>query len=202
MSAGDHRSGTDSVQSALMDFVYFTNSVYGTYLDASMAIGNLSMSYMEFHKAHMERLEGSGQAITPERLNPVVVYNGGTDEQERALHQTTLVDIIQRNAIDGRHMQFLARMCVVALYQFWEENCRRRLKSVTGKWVTHDTFGELRHLRRSVIHRQGRALPELASCKALPRFAPDAEIVLNHAAMEQIVNAVKRAADELIDTTA
>lgn len=188
----------DSPEGVIQDFVYMANTVYGVYLDASMAIGNLSFSYINYHSDHIAKLKESGQPLTPDLVNPSLVYNAGPEGQQKPIHKTTLVDIIERNRLDGRHMQFLARMCVVALYQYWEDQFRPRLKAALGHEVKHDTFGELRNLRRSVIHRGARALPELALCKALPRFQPDADIVLDHAAMDQIMTAVKQAALELL----
>jgi hypothetical protein len=189
----------ETVQSIIQDFIFVTNAVYGTYLDASMAIGNLAVGYMQIHKEHVEKVQASGETITPQLLNRVLFYNAGPKEgEQRAIHQTTLVDIVERNLLNGRHMQFLARMCIVSLYQYWEDDFRPRLAKVIGQKPKHEVFGELRHLRRSIIHRGGRALPELATFTLLPRFEPDSELLLDQAAMDHIFNAVKEAASELL----
>ena len=189
---------SETPQSIIQEFIYVANAVYGTYLDASMAIGNLSVGYMQIHKEHIEKVQASGEPLTPQLLNPVLFYSAGPEGQQRAVHQTTLQDIIKRNALGGRHVQFLARMCVVSLYQYWEDDFRPRLSKVLGHNPTHDVFGELRHLRRSIIHRGARALPELATFKILPRYDPHSEVLLDQAAMDLIFTAVKNAASELV----
>ncbi len=190
----------DTAAQVAEEFCFVANAVYGLYLDTAMALGNLATSYMDYHNKHLKQLEASGETTLPGAVNPTVVYSAESGGETKPVHQTTLVDLINRNKLDGRHMQFLARMCVVALYQYWEDEFRPRLAKALGQNLAdlkHDTFGELRHLRRSVIHRNGRAVDECAEAQALPQFTPGSEVVLDQRSMDQIVSAVKQAALQL-----
>ena len=182
------------------DFSYIANAIHGLYLDASMAIGELARHYMAQHSEHLTRLRESGQPMTQDSINPAVIYTRGDGPGSDMLHHTTIVDLIERNRIDGRHMQFLARMCIVALYQYWEDVYRARLAAacrVSQQQLQHDALGELRGYRRSILHRNGRAIKELSSNTVLPSVQDGAEIVLDYDALRDIIESVKLAVTEL-----
>lgn len=181
-------------------FCFVANGIHGLYLDVSMAVGNLAVTFEEYHKRYLDQLDASGAPQAPEARNPKLAYTRGPKGEQKPVHVTTIADLIERNRLHGKHMQFLARMCIVALYQYWDDEFRPRLAAALGKptiTITHDTFGELRQLRQSIIHHDGRALAKCASAKALPAFAPDSDILVDHGLMHQITEAVKKAAREL-----
>jgi hypothetical protein len=173
------------------------SDLLGTYLDLTMASGELATGYMEWDKQRLEELHKSDR-LTPETFNLIFSYKGGSREEGEAddLHTTTLHDLIERNTPGGRNFEFLAAMFVVTIYHFWDDHYRGRLASALGKSrdeLTHDVFGELRHLRRSIIHSRGRAVPEAKRARILRPFEPGEAVRLEYEDVRQIASEVTRA---------
>ncbi len=181
------------------EFKLTAREVLGTYLDATMGMGELARGYMRFDVDRLDELQRSGVSITPEAFNPLTVYVAGPPGTEsREVHQTTLHDLIHRNAPGGRNWFFLGGMCAVAI---WEDHYRARLAAslrCEPSELVHDAFGELRHLRRSIIHGRGIALPEVGYAKILQRFKPGEPVLLEYEDVRTLVEAVCRAADDLL----
>ncbi len=192
----------EAAKDVATEFGYVANSIYGLYLDTAMATGNLAKSYMDYHTKYLEALQTS-EAEHPAPIDPTIVYTAQSEGESKPVHVTTLTALVNRNLPDGYHMQFLGRMCIVALFHYWDDDFRPRLATALGKdpsELTHDAFGDLRYLRRSVIHRQGRAMDECATSKILPRFTPGTELVLDQTKIDQIIIAVRKAALELAES--
>jgi len=176
----------------------------GTYLDVTMASGELAKRYMEWDQQRLAELYKSG-GLTPDTFNPTVTYTGGPKEagSSNHLHTTTLHDLIERNTPGGRNFEFLGAMFVVVTYQFWEDHYRGLLASALGKApneLTHEVFGELRHLRQSIIHRRGRAVPEARRARILRSFEPGEAVRLEYGDVRHIASEVINAAKLLAVT--
>ncbi len=174
----------------------FVDRIHGTYLDATLAMGNMARWYMDSSGAHWDELKREGSGPTVEDLNPKVVYSGTVRGDTAELHSASLLEVIARNAVDGSNWQFLGLMCIVGIYQVWDEHFRVQIAAalgVTAHDLKADIFGEVRELRRCIIHRRGYASARVASAVLTRPFADGAPIMLVPQDLHDIVDMIKEA---------
>ena len=105
---------------------------------------------------------------------------------------------------DGTNTILLGRQCVVTAYAYWEEYLRVEIgkaaallpataqaseaetRSILNEHVVSDFWGDLRHIRNSIVHANGIASSDIKKCKLLKWFAPGDSIELTHERMRQI----------------
>jgi hypothetical protein len=182
-------------------FCRFADRIHGTYLDATMGMGGMSSWYMKMDRERWKEFEQAKESFTWDVFNPEIVYGGTVRGKQGELHRTRLHDIIARNSPGGSNWVFLALMCVVGLYQIWDEHFRGALAQAMGMKsdeLRADIFGELRHLRNSIIHRQGYASAEVAQAKLTRAFPEDTPIVMEPQDLHDITDLVKEAAREVV----
>ena len=180
-------------------FCEVADRIQGLYLDATMAMGTLAQNYAEWDIARLRALEEAGELTHPSQLNPTITYSGTARGVEGELHTTSMHELITRNFANGTNWRFLANMCVVATYQYWEDEYRGRIADAlkcTKNEVIHPVFGELRQLRRSIIHNGGRAVREVGRSKVLPSFGEGEEIILSPEHIHDLAAHVQDAARE------
>jgi hypothetical protein len=188
---------TRSAKEACDEFCWFVDHVHGTYLDATMAMGQHAAWLMKTDLARLESLGEGRSDVGWEELNPEVAYTGTIRGRDGNLNTTRLHDLIARNSVQGANWTFLALMCVVAIYQVWDDQYRAEIAVCLGvdkSAIKADIFGELRHLRRSIIHRRGLAVDEVANAKLTRAFPPGARLVLEPQDIHDIVDLVKEGA--------
>jgi len=172
----------------------------GVYLDATVAMGELAKQYMQWDSERLSELSQRAEVPDPREFNPYLSYTGEEDGQTISLHDTTVHELIRRNTVHGTNWTFLASMCLVSIYQFWEDVYRGRLADSLGvnkNELAHPVFGELRHLRRSIVHNKSRALPEVQRAKSLPAFQDGQPIALTYEMLRIVVREVEAAARQL-----
>ena len=85
-------------------------------------------------------------------------------------------------------------MCLVMIYQYWEDRYREEIASSKGiakDELMSDLFGDIRYFRNSIIHNKGRALREVNNCKILKWFKEKDDIVLNSEKMDHLLDCIK-----------
>ena len=106
-----------------------------------------------------------------------------------AIHTATKGEVRQRNAPGGSNFITLGRLCIVSFYDYWNEYLRREYVIAKGKLDKHekekkivdellkrhasfDLWGDIRLLRRSIVHNLGFAIPDIRKCKLIHWFKP------------------------------
>ncbi|VAW17333.1 hypothetical protein MNBD_BACTEROID05-730 [hydrothermal vent metagenome] len=129
----------------------------------------------------------SGHDITPMSLSPVLKQG----------------DVKARNKKNGQNSLILAANCIVALYGYWEEYLRIEIgvakgvidqgatncdvtREILNQHVTNDLWGDLRHLRNSIVHNNGVAYPKIKNCKIIKCFQPGDKVALDYNKMHVI----------------
>ena len=79
-----------------------------------------------------------------------------------------------------------ARNAIKVVYDSWDSSYRPRLEVLVGEKIQVDIWGDLRHLRRSITHRDSKAMPEMKHAKLITGFIPEEEIILTPEVMEKI----------------
>jgi hypothetical protein len=177
------------------------DAVAGVFLDAT--------SGMERLVADLEIERSAYVASFPEHSNATdifleqpLVYQGIAEGSEGPLHFTTNQLYLQRNSVGGENCRLLANLCLVAIYQYWDDLHRQAIANALGvpkDDIRLDAMGELRHIRRSIVHAGGRAESEVARNRLLPRFKGGQRIVIDAQAFVEIVFTLKRSLQEYAD---
>ena len=98
------------------------------------------------------------------------------------IHRATLGEAKARNEPSGGNFVILGQVCIVSFYDFWNEYLRQEFVIAIGQLdrdeqnrevfqqhlrenASHDLWGDLRHLRTSIVHHLGVATDDVARCK-------------------------------------
>ncbi len=173
------------------------DEIYGTFLDSAA-------SYHAFH----ERIS-SIQASTSAQINKSVeeldqlrwIYGKGppTDPGSEEQHVITQGALKERLVKNGHNTLFLARLCLVAIYQYWEDHYRAKIAADLGVQpaeLKSDLMGDIRQIRIAIVHHGGVAKTEIEKCKILQWFKAGDSIVINEDRMYEIVVAIRNLCDQ------
>ena len=131
--------------------------------------------------------ELSGKDLVPMTLSPVMQQG----------------QVKARNRENGENTFILGANCVVALYSYWEEYLRveigiakgvlgigarnnDRTRQVLNQHVTYDIWGDIRHLRNSIVHNNGLAYSKITGCNVINCFKPGDKVELDLKKMRAI----------------
>jgi hypothetical protein len=186
---------------ALRSFIDFVNQQVGVYCDC--------LASFRGNKVRIERQ-------IPRALHPAGrrIENGRPVIMHVSLEDPTLPDVIHQrivradkfvadNSEAGLNERQLCWSIIVFMYAYWEDEIRPRIARVRGvatNEVRLDALGDLRILRRSIIHSGGTiAANEHAKLKVMADLCkPDKRIVLTHDQMHHVFVHVKQAIAKLI----
>lgn len=132
------------------------------------------------------------------------------------IHKAKQGEVKARNALDGTNFIVLGQLCLVSFYDFWNDYLRREyvvakgklgpneadkevVKNAVRKHASHDLWGDIRHLRQSIVHHQCIAVPEVAQCRLIKWFQPGDSIELNSDRMRTLFLALLRFRNELFN---
>lgn len=207
---GYQRRMDQKILAAYLDIV---DSIYGVYLDSCQgfqsAVQVFEASQLETLKRNIElssqdKNKDIRYCITLDDLDSgCVIYSKGNEDNGayRRLHYCpTQLEYKQRNNPNGGNYKFVGNMAIITIFEYWESSCRNelaQLHQVKPKRIRSDIFGDLRHLRNSIIHHRGIALPEVAKCKIFNWYNEGDEIFICGDKMEDIVSAIKEPRSEL-----
>jgi hypothetical protein len=175
------------------------DALIGVFLDGSVAMGEFARGLRERHLAMLRELRQGDSPVSLDDINPPMTYNGMAEDSSGPLHNTTVVACIQRNGVNGANAALLTQMCLVMAYQYWEDDTRGRIAEAKGqdkRTIEIPIMGELRHLRRSIVHNASRALPELERNTLLPAFERNTPLEIGSQRYLDIMFALKRSVRE------
>ena len=119
------------------------------------------------------------------------------------IHRATQGEVKARNSPDGSNFTTLGQVCVVSFYDFWSDSSSPRVLIAKGKLrreesdpevansilrehASHDLWGDLRHLRQSIVHNQGVATSDVVRCRLIRWFSPGEPISITPPRMRLI----------------
>ena len=184
------------------EFEDIVTSIYGVYLMSTQGAQLLAKELLNCQLMDVNQL----QRTHPERASiqyldsrPYLfgkLKKGSPDLQNvELLYECTQGEYKERNSERGVNSRFVGNMCVIAIYQYWEDYYRKKIASFLNRTnkneLASDIMGDLKLLRRSIIHHRGVALREVENCKLLHWFKKDDEIFIDRNMMQYIVSQVK-----------
>jgi hypothetical protein len=79
-----------------------------------------------------------------------------------------------------------AKNAIKLIYDSWESTYRPQLEKLVGQKIQGDIWGDLRHLRNSIAHRDSKGVDEINKAKLIKNFIPGQKITLTQEVMAQI----------------
>jgi len=183
---------------ALNEFEQIVDKIYGFYLDSTSGFGELKM---KIGKAQTESLH-LFQKSHPELANieyldgAAMIYGEGEPGTPEAveLHRCNQKQYKERNSEKGDNFKLAGNLCLVSLYQYWEDHYRSKIAALIGtekNTLNIDIMGDLRLLRNSIIHHAGIALKDVEQCKLLKWFKEGEEIFIDKEKFKKIIFLLK-----------
>ncbi len=161
----------------------------------------------EFARIQKEALQIMGKvggpAMTLDQMDkkPFSFGSGRPDDPNTYFHYTiTHGGFKKRITKDGIDTNILANNTLVFIYHVWEDRYRSLIaeaKKVPKNQISHDTFGELRNIRRSIVHNSSRALKECEQNKILKRFNEGDYVLFSESEAYDAFKSIKDAIKEL-----
>ena len=178
---------------AIKEFNKVLDDIYGIYLDSTRG----------FHLLREEIIKG--QQIISEKTGMSIVdidqakqYYGVGDPNKPdsyILHECTQSQLKKRNEKSGDNYAIIANMCIVLIYQYWEDHYRKNIAEELGYTnkndLKSDIMGDLRLLRISIVHNKVIAKESVENCKLLQWFKKGDIIYVNEKMFEKIVFYIK-----------
>lgn len=180
------------------EFHSIINNIVGVYFDSTAGFKHL---LTDFDK-HRESMLKSLQTTHPQLANAKYLdstwymYGSGDPNKNEAVqyHQTTQAEFRQRNLDTGRNYEFIGNMCLITIYQYWEDYFRVNISKILNtnkKNIKSDLFGDLRYIRNSIIHHRAIAKPDVSKCKILKWFKPNDKIFIDKEKIIELLNNMK-----------
>lgn len=173
------------------EFTEHWNQVRALYLDAAIGFRFVSQYVVDIQ--NQARAIARGTDMDSEEFQDTrgFLYSEILAEEfvTSAIQLESQGHIKRRNMLGGENFIVLAQSCIVSLYTYWDEYLRREYAIAKGyldvnekdgkvidatlnKYVPNDLWGDLRLFRNAIIHRRGKAGPEIERCKVLTWFKP------------------------------
>jgi hypothetical protein len=197
-----------SLDNHIAEFRDVIDAIYGIYLDACDGFSRVRAHAVEIEEESI-RAYGELKAKRPELSH---LGLGGTDfsygrwvpagsqPQYRHLHQVPVETLRRRNEYGGTNFQFIGNVCVVTLFQYWDEHYRLLFAQDLGvekNQIQVPLFGDLRRYRQAIIHNQAIATAEVEACVLLKWFRRAEPLLLRREMFEQIIDGVLEFLDVL-----
>ena len=197
----EHSRALDAL---VLEYEGIVDHVYGIYLDGTRGFRLVHEEMKESQEKALRLFsrDTNGPSTIEEMDERTIFYGKGdpNDPDSVVLHAVTQGRLKERNRPGGSNSLFLANVCIVTLYQYWEDHYRKKIAQALGEKTESllvPVFGDLRLLRRSIIHYQGYGLPDIDRCEVLQWFKPGEQIRINQDQMEDVVRKIKAALHEL-----
>ncbi len=159
--------------------------------------------FERIQKEGMQILATNGQKIALQQFDQIPFSFGQGPPGTLGAYfyyTTTHGGFKERIKQDGIDTKILANNSLVLIYHIWEDKYREiiaRENGVQKNQIAHDTFGELRNIRRSIVHNKSRALKECENNAKLKRFNEGDQILFSEQEAYDSFKAIKDALDEL-----
>lgn len=190
------------MRNCIDEFEDIVTSIYGVYLMSTQGFQLLAkellnrqlMDVNQLQRTHPER--ASIQYLDSRPYLFGKLWKGSTDlPNVELLYECTQGEYKERNSERGMNSRFVGNMCVIVVYQYWEDYYRQKIASFLNRTskneLTSDIMGDLKVLRHSIIHHRGVALKKVENCKLLHWFKKDDEIFIDRNMMQYIISQVK-----------
>ena len=193
------RVNSRNLVDACVAFLKTVRAVYGVYFDGARGFDLVHRQQLDIRDWLIRTQGHDGE--TADAL--IFKYGHGDLESPDAiaLHSVSHGDLTARNLRGGENLIFLANVCLVSIYQYWEDRYRGEIAAALDKQkddVRVPIMGDLRYYRHSIIRRAGFAVPEVARCEVVRWFDPGERIELTEEHMRTLMLKIAEGLVELL----
>ena len=155
----------------LDEFLKISRDLIGVYFDAVIGFDRNRLRLEEDQKKMLEKINKNDPNYSLKQLdNSVYAYGEGDPNisMPEIFFYSTQKEYKLRNSKDGKNYQFIGNMCLMIIYQYWEDYYRGKLAKsyeIDKDDIQSDLFGDLRLIRHSIIHHNSIASSEIKRCK-------------------------------------
>ena len=187
------------------EFVDRVHSVHGLYIDIVEGFIRWRKEAQHEQQKLVQKLKarhGSHHhnVRNPDTIEVVYSENWPKDRNFKILHRSTMGDVLRRLNADGDDYRLAANVCIVMIFQWWEDEYRARIANYLGRPksdIRCDIMGDLRFFRASIIHKNGVAIDEVSRCKVLTWFKPGDVILVTREQFKQLIDAIYHGMEQL-----
>jgi len=118
----------------------------------------------------------------------------------KVLHRTTQKIVKRRNSENGMNHILIGNYLLVAIYQYWEDIFRgdiAKMFKIKKNDLSYDIFGDIKSIRRSIIHHNGIALKAVNDNRILTWFKKDDRIYINDKKFQIIISEIQKAINKM-----
>lgn len=194
----------DKALELLYEFCSVVDSIYGVYLDSTRGFHLVKEQQTKLQQQAVQMLKVTQPELADiESLGKKAMHysRGDPNKPESVIvHTCSQAELKVRNEKGGANHKFIANMCLVSIYQYWEDEYRGKIEQALGlekNIVQSDTMGDIRWLRESIIHNKGVAKKKVEKSKVLKWFKKGAEIFIDNKMFEEMVYQIYMAIAEL-----
>jgi hypothetical protein len=180
----------------LVEFEQVIDTIVGVYIDATLGF--------DIYQSRLSE-------ITKNSLPSARIFYGDGDPNDPttiASHVAPISEVISRNTKTGNNFRFIGNMCLISIYQYWEDNYRAKIARLFQKdknALKEPIMGDIRLLRNSIIHHNAIAKKDVENCTLLRWYTEGDEIFITKEQFHEIVNHVcayiKRLKSEQVSMT-
>ena len=171
-----------------IEFLRKVYDIYGLYLDSTFGFSSIINL---INKAQKEICKDNKVRIVDFNKKNFHYGRGKPDSKDSyVMHISEIGGVKERNKKEGENYKNIANLCLVLIYQYWENYYRKRIANDIGckkNDLMLDIFGEIRIIRESIIHHRAIALEKVEEFKLLKWFKKGDKIEIDSKKFERII---------------
>ena len=182
---------------AKAEFVAKIEAIYGIYRDCGQSFGLALRDLTNQQSLMLKAFNAKGHNWSIDDLDKKK-YHYAVREEDGKVNSVAAVtqgEWKEKIGKNGTNIRLIGNMCLVMIYQYWEDRYREEIaksKGIDKGELTSDLIGDIRLFRTSIIHNNSRAIAEVDRCKILKWFRAGDEIVIDSAKMDQLIDQLKK----------
>lgn len=172
-----------------IEFLRKVYDIYGLYFDSIYGFGLVAAKIKEFQKTFLEKYKISS---IEDFDKTSFIYGRGKpgSKDSYSMHISKMGKIKERNKKSGENYKIIANLCLVLIYQYWEDYYREKIANNNGyekNELELDIFNDIRIIRRSIIHNSSIAIKDVKKLKFLKWFKKGDKIEIDTKQLEKII---------------
>jgi hypothetical protein len=181
----------------LDELLSISRDIISVYFDA-IAGFDRNIGWMNNNqKKSLEMFKNNPENITLAKLDEAgFIYAEGDPNlgMPEIFHHATQKDYKNRNKPTDRNYKFIGNMCLITIYQYWEDHYRKKLAdtlAINKRAIKSDLFGDIGIIRNSIIHNNSIASNKVNKCKLLKWFRSGDKIFINQEMLKTILRNIQ-----------
>ncbi len=165
----------------IKEFIERIEKIHSVYL-------NMNMAYM--------LLETKINELMPDDSKHIFFGDGDPNDSNTNMHlKLNIGEFKNRVKKNGHDITVISNLCIVEIYQLWEDKYRSLIADKIGiskNELIIDVFGDIRILRRSIIHNDSKKLNEFNRLKILDFMKNRKNVYMNENEFSLLITTVKK----------